>query len=149
MADIEIKLPQILKLDNKSDRAISFVPYRENFTTSLKAGTAIEFPVSTSGQVIYYFKQATSDFEVTQLTEFDSASDTLLLFELPSIITLHNTSSVVKTFQPYKENFTVDIEAGDSYKIEVTTVGQLLYYLAQKTDGLDVSYAKKVVNPGK
>lgn len=149
MAAITIALPQAIKIENKSKRAISFVPYRENFTSVLAAGKTLEFEVSNSGQVIYYLKQATEGLEVTQIASLGTADDNLTVFKTPAVMTLTNTSSVVKTFQPYKENFTVDVKAGDNYAIEVTTVGQILYYLAQATEGLTVTYAAKVVTPGK
>lgn len=151
MAATTIALPQAIKIENKSKRAISFVPYRENFTSVLTAGKSLEFEVSNSGQVIYYLKQATEGLEVSQISalETTNGNGNLTVFKTPAVMTLTNTSKVVKTFQPYKENFTVDVKAGDNYAIEVTTVGQILYYLAQATEGLTVTYAAKVVTPGK
>lgn len=66
MADITIKLPAVITITNTSERAIGFVPYRENFTTYVAAGTSIELEASTSGQVLYYLAQATNGLEVTQ-----------------------------------------------------------------------------------
>ena len=36
MAELEIVVPAIITIENKADRAIGFVPYRENFR-SIKA----------------------------------------------------------------------------------------------------------------
>lgn len=140
---ITIKVPAKIKIVNTAERAMSFVPYRENFTSVLAKGKTIEFPVDRAGQVLYYLKQATEGLTVTQITNFDSATNDILIFETPAIMTLENTSSVIKTFQPYKENFTVDVNAGDKYEVEVSTIGQILYYLAQETEGLTVKYDKK------
>lgn len=148
MADIEIKVPANIKLANTSDRAISFVPYRENFVTTLAKGVTLEFPVDKAGQVLYYLQQATEGFAVSQIASFDSASETVKVFETPAVMTIANTSDVVKAFVPYRENFNVDVKAGDTYKVEASTIGQILYYMAQATEGLTVSYAKKTTNPG-
>lgn len=144
MAEIDVKVPAILKISNTSDINIPFVPYRENFVTSLAKGKAIEFSVETSGQALYYLKQATNGLTVEQKTTFDSTADGLTIFEVPGIMTLTNTTEKgVRTFVPYRENFEVSIQGGDSYKIEVKNLGQILYYLAQETDDLTVTYAKK------
>ena len=144
MAEIDVKVPAILKISNTSNINIPFVPYRENFVTSLAKGKAIEFSVETSGQALYYLKQATNGLTVEQKTAFDSAADGLTIFEVPGIMTLTNTTEKgVRTFVPYRENFEVSIQGGDSYKIEVKNLGQILYYLAQETDDLTVKYAKK------
>ena len=143
---IKIALPQILKVENTSDRALSFVPYRENFVSVLDAGKAFEFQVKTAGQALYYLEQnkTSEGLVVSQLAAFDlAASETLSIFKTPAVMTLENTSAVIKTFAPYKENFTVDVAAGDKYEIEAETLGQILYYMAQATEGLDVSYAAK------
>ena len=147
MAEIDAKVPAILKISNTSDINIPFVPYRENFVTSLAKGKAIEFSVETSGQALYYLKQATNGLTVEQKTAFDSPVDGLTIFEVPGIMTLTNTTEKgVRTFVPYKENFGVSIQGGDSYKIEVKNLGQILYYLAQETDDLTVTSAKKAQN---
>ncbi len=145
---ITIKVPAKIKIVNTSDRAIGFVPYRENFVSSLAKGKTIEFPVDRAGQVLYYLDQTTDGLTVSQIASFDSGEN-ILVFETPAIMTIENTSTIVKAFQPYKENFTVDVVAGDKYEIEVSTIGQILYYLAQATDGLKVTYAKKETSTGK
>jgi hypothetical protein len=61
-----IKVPAIVTLENKSEKAIGFVPYRENFTVYVPAGDKIELEAATAGQVFYYLAQATEGLEVTQ-----------------------------------------------------------------------------------
>lgn len=58
----------------------------------------------------------------------------------PAKIRVENLdASISKTFMPYKENFTVGLQAGKALEFEVKTSGQVLYYLGQATDGLNVS----------
>lgn len=133
---IEVKVPQILKIENKTENAVAFVPYRENFQAILAKNSAIEFEAETAGQVLYYLGQ--SKVTVTKISAFDSQSDDLTLIKTPMNAVIKNTSQLVKSFQPYKENFSVDVEAGDTYKIVVKTLGQALYYMGQATDGLTV-----------
>lgn len=70
-----------------------------------------------------------------------------LTITLPAVITITNTTSGTTAreigFIPYKENFTSYLGAGDTIKLEATTSGQVLYYLAQATDGLSVEQAAK------
>lgn len=66
MANIEIKLPATITIENTSDRAIGFVPYRENFTVYVQAGESVELEATTSGQVLYYLAQATDGLTVEQ-----------------------------------------------------------------------------------
>lgn len=141
MAEIDVKVPAILKIS--ATKTVPFVPYRENFATRLTAGKAIEFSVETSGQALYYLKQATDGLTVEQVSTFDTTTTDLTVFKLPGIMTIKNTSTVAIPFIPYRENFEVSVAAEDSYKIEAKTLGQVLYYLAQATDGLDVTYADK------
>lgn len=133
---IEVKVPQILKIENKTENAVAFVPYRENFQAILAKNSAIEFEAETAGQVLYYLGQ--TKVTVTKISAFDSESDDLTLIKTPMNAVIKNTSQLVKSFQPYKENFSVDVEAGDTYKIAVKTLGQALYYMGQATDGLTV-----------
>lgn len=71
----------------------------------------------------------------------------IITIKLPAVITLTNTNNPkggkAIRFVPYRENFTTVIAAGDSVKLEATTAGQVLYYLAQKTDGLTVTQEAK------
>lgn len=67
MADtVKIVLPAVVTLANTSDKAIGFVPYRENFTSYIAAGATIELEAQTAGQVLYYLAQATDGLTVTQ-----------------------------------------------------------------------------------
>lgn len=63
--------------------------------------------------------------------------------KLPAMVTISNKSDTVMRFVPYKENFTVNVAAGDNVILEATTAGQVLYYLAQATEGLEVTQAVK------
>lgn len=63
--------------------------------------------------------------------------------EVPAIVTLKNTSKKAIGFVPYRENFTVYVKAGDTVKLEAATAGQVFYYLAQATEGLEVTQAAK------
>lgn len=65
MATITISLPAVITLSNTSDRAIRFVPYRENFTTVIAAGDSVQLEAQTAGQVLYYLAQATDGLKVT------------------------------------------------------------------------------------
>lgn len=70
-----------------------------------------------------------------------------LTITLPAVITITNTTSGKTAreigFVPYKENFTSYLGAGDVIKLEAKTSGQVLYYLAQETDGLTVTQEAK------
>ena len=63
-----IVLPAIITLKNiHADKAVGFVPYRENFTTYIPAGETITLEAQTAGQVLYYLAQAVEGrLEVTQ-----------------------------------------------------------------------------------
>ena len=141
MTEVTIKLPQVLKVENKTERAVAFVPYKENFKATLAAGKAMEFEVKTAGQVLYYLEQ--TEITVTQLTQFSVASDeNTAIYKLPAKMVITNTSDKVKSFLPYKETFQVNVQAGDVYNVEADTLGQILYYLGQATDGLTVEDAE-------
>lgn len=66
MAKVTITLPAKVTITNTSDKAIRFVPYRENFTTVVAAGDSVELEATTAGQVLYYLAQATDGLTVTQ-----------------------------------------------------------------------------------
>ena len=55
---LTINVPQIIRIANTSAHVKRFAAYKENFTTTLEAGKAIEFQADTAGQVFYYLKQA-------------------------------------------------------------------------------------------
>lgn len=63
--------------------------------------------------------------------------------KLPAVVTLVNGSDRAIGIVPYRENFTAYIPAGDTLKLEAETAGQVLYYLAQATDGLTVTQTVK------
>jgi hypothetical protein len=50
-------------------------------------------------------------------------------------------------FIAYRENFQYDIVAKDSVQLTAPNVGQVLYYLAQATEGLEVTQEEVVVTP--
>ncbi len=142
MATVTINNPAIIKITNSTEGLQTFAPYRENFTANLVAENSIEFSVDTAGQALYYLAQASDKLEVEQILAFSSATDGLLIIETPATITITNTSTSTKSFVPYRENFTVDIAGGDSVVLTVDRVGQVLYYLAQASDGLTVTQAE-------
>ena len=58
--DLVINVPAIITIANYTDKAMNFIPYRENFQQEVKAGEAFEFEAATAGQVLYYLAQDTS-----------------------------------------------------------------------------------------
>lgn len=136
-----ITAPAIIRIANTSEFAKTFQAYKENFTTKLAAGQALEFEVKTSGQVLYYLNQATSGLEVTVVEEY-TVADTTIKLNVPALITLNNVSERIIGFVPYRENFQYDIASGDKVQLTATNVGQVLYYLAQATEGLEVTQAE-------
>ena len=126
-----------VKLTNKSDKVVQFIPYKENFATAIEAGKSVVLPVETVGQVFYYIKQANEDLAVEHAeTGLAKEGDTVIT--LPQILTITNESTKSIAFVPYRENFQIDVAAGDSYEFEVKTAGQYIYYFNQETLGLDV-----------
>lgn len=59
---------------------------------------------------------------------------------LPSQVTLLNTSTSVVNYVPYKENFIETIQPEDSIVFEVEDINHYLYYQAQQTSNLKVSF---------
>lgn len=139
MSTLTVELPVKLKISNTGSSAQSFQPYHENFNVAVPAGVSIELEATTVGQYFYYVRQATKGLEVEVIAEFDEESASIVVIELPAMITLTNVSSRVKTFNPYRENFSVEIAAGDAIELEATTAGQVLYYLAQADADLTVA----------
>lgn len=67
-----------------------------------------------------------------------------LVISVPAIVTLRNIDNKQVSFVPYKENFKVGINAGQTVRIEVATAGQVFYYLSQAVEGrLEVTQAAK------
>lgn len=141
-----VTAPAIIRIANISEFAKTFQAYKENFTTKLAAGQALEFEVKTSGQVLYYLNQATTGLEVTVVDAYTEDEATIKL-NTPALITLNNTLAKIIGFIPYRENFQYDIAGGDEVQLTATNVGQVLYYLAQATEGLEVTQEEIVVTP--
>ena len=139
MALTQINSPQLIKIENTGDSTVGFVPYRENYAYALKAGKTIELTATTSGQALYYLKQATDNLAVTFIDSFDEATEDIVVIGLPATVTLANKTATALNFVPYKENFGEQIAAGDTLSFTATTVGQVLYYLAQANYGFTVS----------
>lgn len=141
-----VTAPAIIRIANTSEFAKTFQAYKENFTTKLAAGQALEFEVKTSGQVLYYLNQATTGLTVEVVDDY-TEDDTTIKLNTPALITLNNTSAKIIGFIPYRENFQYDIAGGDEVQLTATNVGQVLYYLAQATEGLEVTQEEIVVTP--
>lgn len=135
---LNVIAPAKISIKNTSDVSKRFVPYKENFTVLVGTGAEYQFEVKTSGQVLYYLAQATEGLEVKTISDFSGG----VKLNVPAKITLKNTSDITKGFIPYKENFQYDITAGDSVELTAENVGQVLYYLAQATEGLEVTQAE-------
>ena len=141
-----VTAPAIIRIANTSEFAKTFQAYKENFTTTLAAGQALEFEVKTSGQVLYYLNQVTTGLEITVVEDY-TEDDTTIKLNVPALITLNNAAERIIGFIPYRENFQYDIAAGDEVQLTATNVGQVLYYLAQATEGLEVTQEEIVVTP--
>ena len=109
------------------DKGVRFIPYKENFVTSVDAGKKLTISVDTLGQYLYYKKQG--------FVEGDASGKDVIAINAPAKITITNNTGKTANFIPYRENFQQEVEAGDSYVFNVKTVGQTLYYLAQDTNG--------------
>jgi hypothetical protein len=131
---LNVVAPAKISIKNTSEVSKRFVPYKENFTILIGAGAEYSFEVKTSGQVLYYLAQATDGLEIKTVEAFSGTK-----INVPAKITLTNTSDMSIGFVPYKENFQYDIEAGNSVELVTENVGQTLYYLAQATEGLEVT----------
>ena len=136
--DIKVTTPAIIRIANTAEIDKTFHAYKENFTTRLLAGQALEFEVKTSGQVLYYLNQATTGLEVTVVDAYTEDEITTKL-NVPALVTLTNVSDRAIGFIPYRENFQYDVKAGDNVQLTTANVGQVLYYLAQSTEGLTVT----------
>ena len=140
--NLVLSIPQKMKIENTSEIALMFKPYRENFDVSVPAGTKFEFTSTTVGQCLYYFKQAMTlsgtnvGLVVDKLDDFDVDA---IVIPSPATITLSNTTNRSIGFIPYREHFEYVIKPGDSVTLETKTLGQCLYYMAQSTKGLEVS----------
>lgn len=141
---LTVTAPAKIRIANTSTYTKAFTPYKENFTTRLPAGKAVEFEVKTSGQVLYYLKQATTDLEVKVIPNYTSDDENTIKLNVPAVITITNTSTRVIGFIPYRENFQYNIAAGDSVELTAENVGKVLYYLAQAVEGLKITQEEVV-----
>ena len=112
-----------------TDRAKRFVPYKENFVTTISTGEAIYLKAKTVGQYLYYEKNG-----FIAVDEAGKGVDDIVI-NVPAKITIKNNTDKVMNFIPYRENFQVEVAVGDSYKFEAETAGQVLYYMSQDTTG--------------
>ncbi len=142
MSVLTVTAPAVLLVKNISDnKSAEFIPYRENFKVSIPAGQHILFPVFTSGQILYYFGQKYENLEVRI---FDAETEQKMDMYIPIDaetgveITLINNSNKVINFIPYKENFNVSLAPNDEIDLTLKNAGQVFYYMAQQTEGLEV-----------
>ena len=142
---INVSAPAILLVQNTGDADVEFMPYKENFKISIASGSHILFPVTTSGQVLYYFNQQYGDLTIKV---FDAKTEKQMDNFIPVyptntvgdeyVITLSNVSNKDIKFIPYRENFDYVLAAGDRISIAVNNIGQVFYYMAQQVDGLEI-----------
>lgn len=131
---VEIKLPQTMKI-TAGDKAVRFAPYKENFVVPVKAGTSLSLKAETVGQYLYYAKQG--------FKPDDTAADVVI--NSPAKITITNNSAKTISFIPYRENFQQEVAAGEGYTFTVKNAGQVLYYIAQDTNGFNVDGGLDIV----
>lgn len=140
MTTMDIQTPGVVKITNESNEVKTFAPYKENFVTGVPAGYVLELGVKTAGQALYYLQQATEGLSVVFEADYsDAGVDDAIHFK-DEVITIANSSDKAIDFIPYRENFAFTVKAGDSVQIVADSVGQVLYYLAQQTEGLAVSH---------
>ena len=125
---ITINLPATMKITAPEDKAVRFTPYKENFVVPVEKGTSLALKAETVGQYLYYKKQG--------FVADDTVAD--IVINSPAKITIKNNSTKTINFIPYRENFQQEVEAGEGYEFVVKTAGQVLYYVAQDTNGIDV-----------
>lgn len=63
--NIEIGKDQKVTLENKANRTIGFIPYRENFVVNLAKEDKDILETKSSEEVLYYLLQASDDLKVT------------------------------------------------------------------------------------
>lgn len=129
MSKTTITLPATMKLKARAGEIIRFAPYKENFIVPVsggESGSSLSLKAETVGQFLYYLKQG--------FVEDSTAADVVI--NVPAKITITNNSSKVMSFIPYRENFSQEVAVGASYEFKATTAGQVLYYMAQDTNGM-------------
>ena len=128
---VQINLPATMKIEAK-EKAVRFTPYKENFVVPVAAGSSLALKAETVGQYLYYIKQGFVE-------DAAATKDTVDIFiNSPAKITVANNSTKTISFIPYRENFQQEVEAGEGYEFVVKTAGQVLYYIAQDTNGIEV-----------
>lgn len=143
-----LSIPQKMQIKNTSDKEMMFRPYRENFNVSVPSGLTFGFTCTTVGQCLYYLKQGytlsdNKGLEVELVNGEFTTGDELVS---PALVTLRNTTPAeggrMIKFIPYRERFEYSVKPQNSITLETKTLGQLLYYMAQATDGLEVTFAE-------
>ena len=132
MASTKITLPATMKVSAAAGETIRFTPYKENFIVPVaggESGSSLSLKAETVGQYFYYLKQG-----------FKADSTTAdIVINSPAKITIKNNAAKVMSFIPYRENFSQEVAVGDDYEFEAKTAGQVLYYMAQDTNGMGVA----------
>lgn len=146
-------LPAIMKITASAGKAARFIPYRENFVTTVPAGHTLYLTAKTFGQFLYYKEQG-----FTKVDAVGNENDKIVI-PVPALITIRNNASKVMHFVPYRENFQAKLEpvkvvdgvvVEGEYVFEADTAGQVLYYIAQDSTGngedgtgIDVAFREK------
>ena len=138
MAKTTITLPATMVV-TATDKAFRFVPYKENFVTTVPAGKSLSLKATTIGQYLYYVKQG--------FVASDATAD--IVINVPAKINIKNNTNKVMNFIPYRENFQVEVAVGDEYEFEAENAGQVLYYMAQDTTGTEVGGGLDVAQTAK
>lgn len=142
MADVKKIEPGKIVIKNVSKVDQRFIPYKENFATTVPVGASIELTTETVGQCFYYERQAIAGALEIGATVVAASGDSHTKIPTPAKVTLTNTSDKAQMFVPYRENFQQEIPVGGAYEFEVKTAGQALYYASQASDGIDVDVAE-------
>ena len=139
----KLQFPVTMKVTATADAAFRFMPYKENFTTTVPAGKSLSLGAYTLGQYLYYVKQG--------FVADDVKAD--IVIPAPATIVVKNTATKAMSFVPYRENFQFELGVGESVEFDVKTAGQVLYYVAQDcttdhTDGvgIDVTFSASKVD---
>ena len=143
---VTIVTPGKLKLENKTEKSIQFVPYKENFATTILAGNSLVLTYETVGQYFYYMKQAALGLEVSVVDGKVKEDDKVKVISVPCKVTVENTGAANVSFIPYRENFWVEVAPGEKYEFDAKTSGQCIYYLNQGTDTLVIADEKESVD---
>lgn len=143
MANVTIKTPGKLSIKNETQKEIQFVPYKENFATRILPGHEIQLGYETVGQYFYYMKQKDLGLTIQPIDKFskEDKEANVKVIAVPCEMTLVNTGTEVASFIPYRENFWVEVAAGEKYKFNAATAGQCIYYLNQGTETLVITDA--------